>query len=96
MRGRSIRSPAPTSEESLTAVSCYNIGVARDHRSRRLLAVAGISATVFVSSIVIGTILGELPEALWVLLVPIGMLGAALVCIVSLGMLFAGRRPRDT
>jgi len=60
-------------------------------RSQKLLVVAVTSAAIVVVSIVIGTILGELPEALWVLLVPIGMLGAGLVCVVSLGMFFAER-----
>jgi len=62
-----------------------------NRRSQRLLVVAGASAAIVVVSIVIGTILGEFPEALWVLLVPIGMLGAGLVCVVSLGMFFAQR-----
>ena len=60
-------------------------------RSQKLLVVAVTSAAIVVVSIVIGTILGELPEALWVLLVPIGMLGAGLVRVVSLGMFFAER-----
>jgi len=60
-------------------------------RSQKLLVVAVTSAAIVVVSIVIGTILGDLPEALWVLLVPIGMLGAGLVCVVSLGMFFAER-----
>jgi hypothetical protein len=60
------------------------------NRSRqRLLVVAGVSGTVVVASIVIGTILGEFPEAVWVFLVPIGTFGAGLVCIVSLVMFFA-------
>jgi len=62
-----------------------------NRRSQRLLVVAGANAAIVVVSIVIGTILGEFPEALWVLLVPIGMLGAGLVCVVSLGMFFAQR-----
>jgi hypothetical protein len=60
------------------------------NRSRqRLLVVAGVSGTIVVASIVIGTILGEFPEAVWVFLVPIGTFGAGLVCIVSLVMFFA-------
>lgn len=66
--------------------------MATNRRSQRLLVVAGASAAIVIVSIVIGTILGELPEAVWVLLVPIGMLGAGLVCVVSLGMFFAHRR----
>lgn len=66
--------------------------MATNRRSQRLLVVAGASAAIVIVSIVIGTILGELPEAVWVLLVPIGMLGAGLVCVVSLGMFFAQRR----
>ena len=62
-----------------------------NRRSQKLLVVAVTSAAIVVVSIVIGTILGELPEALWVLLVPIGMLGAGLVCVVSLGMFFTQR-----
>jgi hypothetical protein len=64
-------------------------GVVMNRSRQRLLVVAGVSGTIVVASIVIGTILGEFPEAVWVFLVPIGTFGAGLVCIVSLGMFFA-------
>jgi hypothetical protein len=65
--------------------------VAINRRSQNPLIVAVASATVVVMSIVIGTILGDIPDALWVLLVPIGLLGGGLVCLISLGVFFARR-----
>jgi hypothetical protein len=62
-----------------------------NRRTQVPLTVAVASAMVVVVCIVIGTILGDLPDALWVLLVPVGMLGGALVCVVSLGVFFARR-----
>ena len=59
--------------------------------SRTPLVVAIASATVVVISIVIGTVLGDIPDALWVLLVPVGLLGGSLVCVVSLAVFFARR-----
>jgi hypothetical protein len=63
--------------------------------SQTPLVVAVVSAAIVVTSIVIGTIVGEFPEALWVLLVPIGTFAAGLVCLVSLVVLFT-RRARRT
>jgi hypothetical protein len=65
--------------------------MAMGRSDQRLLAVAGVSAAIVVLSIVIGAIIGELPEVLWVFLVPIGMLGGAMACLVSLAI-FLGRR----
>jgi hypothetical protein len=65
--------------------------VAINRRSQTPLIVAVASATVVVMSIVIGTILGDIPDALWVFLVPIGLLGGGVVCLVSLGVFFARR-----
>jgi len=62
-----------------------------NRRSQTPLVVAVASATVVVMSIVIGSILGDIPEALWVLLVPIGLFGGGLVCVVSLGVHFVRR-----
>jgi hypothetical protein len=59
--------------------------------SRTPLVVAIASATVVVISIVIGTVLGDIPDALWVLLVPIGLLGGGLVCVASLVVFFTRR-----
>jgi hypothetical protein len=49
---------------------------------------------VVVICIVIGTVLDDIPDALWVLLVPVGLLGGALVCLVSLGVFFTRRARR--
>jgi hypothetical protein len=68
--------------------------MASDRYDKRLLTVAGVSAAIVVLSIVIGTIAGEVPEALWLFLVPIGLFGAGLVCVVSLGMALARRARR--
>jgi hypothetical protein len=63
--------------------------------SRTPLLVAIASATVVVVSIVIGTILSDIPDALWVLLVPVGLLGGVLVCVASLAVFFT-RRARSS
>ena len=58
---------------------------------RGLLAVACVSATVLVLSIVYANVKGELSELAWLFVVPIGMLGAAVLCVASLGTLFVRR-----
>jgi len=62
-----------------------------NRRSQTPLIVAVASATVVVTSIVIGTILDVIPDALWVLLVPIGLLGGGLACVISLVVFFTRR-----
>jgi hypothetical protein len=68
--------------------------VAMNRRSQTPLVVAVASAMVVAISIVIGTILNDIPDALWVLLVPVGLLGGALVCLVSLAVFFTRRARR--
>lgn len=59
---------------------------------RALLVSAAVGAAALVVSIVIGNVLGELPDLLWLLCVPIGMLGGAVTCLVSLALLWGRRR----
>lgn len=65
--------------------------MATNRDDRRLRAVACASAAVLVLSIVFAVVNGELSEVAWLFVVPIGMLGAGVVCAVSLGALFARR-----
>ena len=63
-----------------------------DRDDRTWLTVAGVSAAVVALSIVSANIIGGesgLPEVVWLLIVPIGMFGAGVVCVVSLGMALA-------
>lgn len=61
---------------------------------RGWLTVATVSSTVVVLSIATGMVLGgDIPEALWVLLVPIGMLGGGVVAVIALVMFLARRDP---
>ena len=62
--------------------------VAISRRSKTPIIVAVVSATVLVLTIGIGRSWVTFPEALWVLLAPIGMFSGGLVCIVSLVLLF--------
>jgi hypothetical protein len=66
-----------------------------DKLDKRWTTVAAVSAAVVALSVVTGTIIGELPDVLWILLVPIGMLGGALMCMGSLGVLLARRLGRS-
>jgi hypothetical protein len=75
-------------------VRWYKRLVAMNRRSQTPLVVAVASAVVVVISIVIGTVLDDIPDALWVLLVPVGLLGGGLVCLVSLGVFFTRRARR--
>jgi hypothetical protein len=69
-------------------------GVMTEVGERGWLTVAAVSATVVVLSIATGMVLGgDIPEALWFLLVPIGMLGGGLVAVIALVMFLAGRNP---
>ena len=58
---------------------------------RRVLIAASASALVVVACIVIATILGELPDVLWFLLVPVGMLGGVLTCLTFLAIALVRR-----
>ena len=53
--------------------------------------VAAVSVVVVVASIVVGTLVGDLSEPLWFLLVPIGIFGAGLVGLVSLATIVRRR-----
>ncbi len=64
---------------------------AKDRGERILLAVAGAGAAAVAISIIIGSVLGELPHLLWLLCVPIGLLGGAITCLASLALLFSRR-----
>jgi hypothetical protein len=67
-------------------------GVMADVGERGWLTVAAISATVVVSSIATGVVLGgDISEALWLLLVPIGMFGGGVVAVFAFVM-FLSRR----
>lgn len=69
-------------------------GVMTEVGERGLLTVAAVSASVVVLSIATGTVLGgDIPEALWFLLVPIGMLGGGVVAVIALVMFLARRAP---
>jgi hypothetical protein len=60
----------------------------------RPVTVAVVSATVVVLSIATGMVLGgDIPEALWFLLVPIGMFGGGVVTVIALVMFLARRTP---
>lgn len=61
---------------------------------RRLLAVAGGSAAVVATSVLIAIIAGEVSSLSWVFLVPLGMFGAGLTFLASLTLLIARRRQR--
>ena len=61
---------------------------------RRALAVAAISAAVVVACILTGVIVGELPDLMWVLLVPVGMLGGTVTCAFALALAFRARYRR--
>ncbi len=69
-------------------------GVVTEVGERGWLTVAAGSATVVVLSIATGTVLGgDIPEALWFLLVPIGMLGGGVVAVIALVMFLVRRNP---
>ncbi len=69
-------------------------GVMTEVGERGWLTVAAVGATVVVSSIATGMVLGgDIPEALWFLLVPIGMLGGGLIAVIALVMFLAPRTP---
>jgi hypothetical protein len=69
-------------------------GVVTEVGERGWLTVAAVSATVVVLSIATGMVLGgDIPEALWFLLVPIGMLGGGVVAVIALVMFLARRNP---
>ncbi|MCA1673711.1 MAG: hypothetical protein LC799_16430 [Actinobacteria bacterium] len=69
-------------------------GVMTEVGERGWLTVAAVSATVVVLSIATGMVLGgDIPEALWFLLVPIGMLGGSVVAVIALVMVFARGNP---
>lgn len=56
------------------------------NNERRLLVVAAVGAVVVCASITAGVVLGgDIPEVLWVLLVPIGMFTAGIVAIGAFG-----------
>jgi hypothetical protein len=67
---------------------------ALDERERRLAVIAATAACAVVASILAGVIVGELPDAAWVLAVPVVMLGGGLVAIAASVMLVAARRAR--
>ena len=64
-------------------------------RQRPLLIGAAACALVVVTSIVIATILGDLPEALWFFLVPIGIFGGGVACATCLALAGARRFGRS-
>lgn len=69
-------------------------GVMTEVGERGWLTVAAVSATVVVLSIATGMVLGsDIPEALWFLLVPVGMLWGGVVAIIALVMFLARRDP---
>ena len=69
-------------------------GVMTEIGERGLLTVAAVSATVVFLSIATGMVLGgDIPEALWLLLVPIGMFGGGVVAVIALALFLARRTP---
>lgn len=59
---------------------------------RALLTVAAVSAAVVVVSITTAVVLGgDIPNALWWLLVPVGMFGAGAVAVVALAIVVSRR-----
>ena len=62
---------------------------------RPLLLAAAASALLVAVSIISANIIGELPEALWFIFVPVGMLGGAVTCVTCLALAFV-RRPRKS
>ena len=62
-----------------------------DRGDRRLLISAAIGATAVLISVIIANVLGELPDPLWFLCVPIGLLGGGITCLVSLVLLLIRR-----
>lgn len=70
-------------------------GVMTEVGERGPLTVAAVSATVVALSIATGMVLGgDISEALWVLLVPIGMFGGGVVTVIALVVFLARRTPR--
>ena len=62
-------------------------------RARSVLrTVAMVGAGMVVLSILIANIVGELPEPMWVLLVPVGMLGGGVATLASATLLLLLRR----
>ena len=73
-----------------------HLALESDARSdRRLLVAAAASALVIVASVVTATIIGELPEALWLLLVPIGIFGGIVACATCLALALVRRFGRS-
>ncbi|HUQ63818.1 MAG TPA: hypothetical protein VM121_08695 [Acidimicrobiales bacterium] len=66
-----------------------------DNLDKRWATVAAVSAAVVALSIMVGVVLGELPGALWFLVVPGGMLGGIVVCAGSLAVLLTRRLSRS-
>ena len=56
--------------------------------------IAATAVCAVIASILAGVIFGELPDAAWVLAVPLGMLGGGVTAIASTVMLVASRRAR--
>ena len=54
---------------------------------RRLIIVGATGAAALLVSILMRIVLGELPELLWLLFVPIGMFGGGAALLVSLVLL---------
>ena len=65
-----------------------------DQRERRLAVIAITAVCAVIASILAGVIFGELPEAAWVLAVPVGMLGGGVIAIASTVILVFSRRAR--
>lgn len=71
-------------------------GVVVERGDRMLLTVATVAAAVVVVSILTGAIVGgDIPEALWFLLVPVGMLGGGVLAVLALAV-FLVRRARPS
>lgn len=65
-----------------------------DERERHLAVIAAMAVFAVIASILAGVIFGELPDAAWVLVVPVGMFGGGVTAIASTVMLVASRRAR--
>ena len=65
---------------------------AGDVRERRLTVIAATSVVVLIASILVAVVVGELPEAAWLFVVPVGMLGGGVTALVSTSLLVASRR----
>ena len=61
---------------------------------RRWQMATAVGAAIVALSILTAVVIGELPDALWVIVVPVGMLGGAVVTIVSAGAWLAARSER--